>query len=203
MYQLKKYRKLQSGFTLIEIAIVLVIIGLLLGGVLKGQEMITSAKIKRVNNDFNGISAAIYAYLDRYNAMPGDDINANTRWGSDAGDGSGIVDNNWDGQTATEEATEMWDHLRQASLISGSGVTLPGNPFGGLIGVMNSNFGIAGGVVCMNAVPGDIAELIDLQFDDGVSDTGTMRANSAATVNAAGTAPPWVAANTYTICNKL
>ena len=43
----------QSGFTLVEIAIVLVIIGLLLGGVLKGQELITQAKIKNVANDLN------------------------------------------------------------------------------------------------------------------------------------------------------
>ena len=48
-------RKQQSGFTLVEIAIVLVIIGLLLGGILKGQEMITQAKIKNIINDFNGI----------------------------------------------------------------------------------------------------------------------------------------------------
>ena len=72
----------QSGFTLIEIAIVLVIIGLLLGGVLKGQEMINNGKIKRAINDVNGISAAYYSYLDRYAAFPGDDANAATRWSS-------------------------------------------------------------------------------------------------------------------------
>ena len=70
----------QSGFTLVEIAIVLVIIGLLLGGILKGQEMITQAKIKNVINDFNGITAAVNSYRDRYRAMPGDDLNAGTRW---------------------------------------------------------------------------------------------------------------------------
>ena len=72
--------KKQSGFTLIELAIVLVIIGLLLGGVLKGQELITQAKIKNVINDFNGMSAAIYSYKDRYNFFPGDDGRAATRW---------------------------------------------------------------------------------------------------------------------------
>ena len=70
----------QKGFTLVEIAIVLVIIGLLLGGILKGQEMITQAKIKNVVNDFNGITAAINSYQDRYKALPGDDLNAATRW---------------------------------------------------------------------------------------------------------------------------
>jgi prepilin-type N-terminal cleavage/methylation domain-containing protein len=70
----------QQGFTLVEIAIVLVIIGLLLGGILKGQEMITQAKIKNVVSDFSGISAAYYGYQDRYRAIPGDDQQAATRW---------------------------------------------------------------------------------------------------------------------------
>ena len=73
-------RTRQKGFTLVEIAIVLVIIGLLLGGILKGQEMITQAKIKNVIADFSGISAAYHGYQDRYRAIPGDDPNAATRW---------------------------------------------------------------------------------------------------------------------------
>src|SRR6266446_1037171 len=62
----------QQGFTLVEIAIVLVIIGLLLGGILKGQEMITQAKIKNVIADFSGVSAAYHGYQDRYRAIPVD-----------------------------------------------------------------------------------------------------------------------------------
>src|SRR3989449_10192134 len=87
----------QQGFTLVEIAIVLVIIGLLLGGILKGQEMITQAKIKNVIADFSGVSVAYHGYQDRYRAIPGDDPNAATRWASMtnpapvAGDGNGIV----------------------------------------------------------------------------------------------------------------
>ena len=63
-------KRMQAGFTLVEIAIVLVIIGLLLGGILKGQEMITQARIKNVVNDFNGITAAYFAYQDRYRSRP-------------------------------------------------------------------------------------------------------------------------------------
>src|SRR5665647_40387 len=77
----------QTGFTLVEIAIVLVIIGLLLGGILKGQEMITQAKIKNVINDMNGITAALNSYQDRYRALPGDDKGAGGtggRWASDS-----------------------------------------------------------------------------------------------------------------------
>jgi prepilin-type N-terminal cleavage/methylation domain-containing protein len=69
MNQLKKQ---QSGFTLVEIAIVLVIIGLLLGGVLKGQELINSAKVKNMIGDFRTVSSLIYAYQDRFKAFPGD-----------------------------------------------------------------------------------------------------------------------------------
>src|SRR5258706_14251471 len=83
----------ESGFTLVEIAIVLVIIGLLLGGVLKGQEMITQAKIKNVINDFNGVTAAVNSYQDRYRALPGDDLSAAGRWaGAQAGSGNGQFD---------------------------------------------------------------------------------------------------------------
>src|SRR5256885_8774628 len=75
--------KRMQGFTLVEIAIVLVIIGLLLGGILKGQEMITQAKIKNSIADFSGISAAYHGYQDRYRAIPGDDPNAAGRWAGD------------------------------------------------------------------------------------------------------------------------
>src|SRR5438309_1905103 len=87
--------KRQQGFTLVEIAIVLVIIGLLLGGILKGQEMITQAKIKNVIADFSGVSAAYHGYQDRYRAIPGDDPNAASRWAvapaAQPGDGNGII----------------------------------------------------------------------------------------------------------------
>ena len=56
----------QSGFTLIEIAIVLVIIGLLLGGVLKAQELITSAKVRNIISQQDGIKAAYYGFQDRF-----------------------------------------------------------------------------------------------------------------------------------------
>ncbi len=87
-------RSTEAGFTLVEIAIVLVIIGLLLGGILKGQEMITQAKIKNIINDFNGVTVAVTSYQDRYRAIPGDDQNATTRWTTQApgkGNGDGVI----------------------------------------------------------------------------------------------------------------
>ena len=67
-----KFMRSQKGFTLIEIAIVLVIIGLLLGGILKGQELITSARVRNLISQQDGIKAAFYGFQDRYRALPGD-----------------------------------------------------------------------------------------------------------------------------------
>src|SRR5262245_43449492 len=107
----------QAGFTLVEIAIVLVIIGLLLGGILKGQEMITQAKIKNVIADVSGVSAAMYGYQDRYRALPGDDKaagGATGRWGTAAtsGNGDGVVNGKW--TATTGEAINFWDQIGRA-----------------------------------------------------------------------------------------
>ncbi len=82
----------QSGFTLVEIAIVLVIIGLLLGGVLKGQELINSAKVKNFATDFRNIPLFIYGYQDKYKGLPGDDKDAVTHVGATTIDGNGNGD---------------------------------------------------------------------------------------------------------------
>ncbi len=64
--------KKQQGFTLIEIAIVLVIIGLLLGGILKGQELINSARVRNLASQLDGVKVAYLAFQDRYRVLPGD-----------------------------------------------------------------------------------------------------------------------------------
>jgi prepilin-type N-terminal cleavage/methylation domain-containing protein len=123
-----------KGFTLVEIAIVLVIIGLLLGGILKGQEMITQAKIKNVIADMSGVSAAMYGYQDRYRALPGDDKNAPTRWtgstapsGTATSKGNGVIDGKW--TEAGTEAVVFWEHLRRAGFVSGSGAETRSTPY--------------------------------------------------------------------------
>jgi prepilin-type N-terminal cleavage/methylation domain-containing protein len=67
----------QKGFTLVELSIVLVIIGLIIGGVLKGQELIANAQIKNVASQMQGYQAAFQAFKDKYNALPGDVVGAN------------------------------------------------------------------------------------------------------------------------------
>src|SRR5690349_19781918 len=69
----------ERGFTLIEMSIVLVIIGLIIGGILKGQEIITQARVKSVVNVVNATRSAANTYYDRYRALPGDDQNATAR----------------------------------------------------------------------------------------------------------------------------
>ncbi len=165
----------ETGFTLVEIAIVLVIIGLLLGGILKGQEMITQAKIKNAINDFNGINVAVTSYQDRYRALPGDDLNATTRWTVQApgkGNGDGVMlgkykDNDTGGTGGApadlKESNLFWQHLRIAGFVpglttgTGSG-TPPPNAAGGLIGVENAAVGVSGLgftslIVCSSNLP--------------------------------------------------
>jgi prepilin-type N-terminal cleavage/methylation domain-containing protein len=190
-------RNKQTGFTLVEIAIVLVIIGLLLGGVLKGQELINSARIKNLANDINGLSAAVYAYQDRYRALPGDDAGAKTRWAAlptlPATAGNGGIDgpfNAASGDTVTTETILFWRELRLAGLVSGdpeSGAQ-PLNAVGGVLGVQSGagspaanaagafTQGLGGLVACHTNVLGKVAEALDSQLDDGKPATGAVRA---------------------------
>lgn len=210
----------QSGFTLVEIAIVLVIIGLLLGGVLKGQELITQAKIKNIANDLNGMSAAVYGYQDRYKAFPGDDINADSRWTNPAatkGDGNaqvGALSNAAiiNCSTSTDENCQFWHHLRLAGFIGGDTTVGPGklspqNAVGGILQVQQGALGLSGLVFCTTNLPGKIANAIDAQFDDGKPDTGTVRGQSDATklstAMAAGSAYVDDGATVYVVCKSL
>jgi len=179
----------QKGFTLVEIAIVLVIIGLLLGGVLKGQELITQAKIKNVANDFNGMSAAVYGYQDRYKKFPGDDDKATTRWstatGLTNGSGDGVIGvlagtpsfPGYESQTEADESRLFWRHLRLAGFIGGDNANgqQPQNAVGGLVGVQHGGLGLTGLIICSSNLPGKIANAIDAQFDDGDATKGSVR----------------------------
>lgn len=176
----------QPGFTLVEIAIVLIIIGLLLGGVLKGQELITSARIRNAANDFSGIAAAVYAYQDRYASLPGDDSGAAMRWGANVpnGDRSGTLGGEFCADPAgAVESVYFWRHLRLSGLVAGDPASgaQPQNALGGLIGVQTgagAATATGGLVLCSTNLNGKIAEALDLQIDDGRPGTGALRAYS-------------------------
>jgi len=180
----------RKGFTLVEIAIVLVIVGLLLGGVLKGQEMITNAKLKRINSDRAGIAAAMFTYQDRYRQLPGDDSNADNRftiYASGApvnGDGSGSIEGAWNIASTgditlalTAESNLFFAHLRAAGLIRGGGVddTKPTNAYGGQMGIQDGALNLSGHVIIFGAIEGPIARIIEARHDDGFGDNGRVQ----------------------------
>jgi prepilin-type N-terminal cleavage/methylation domain-containing protein len=195
----------ERGFTLVELAIVLVIIGLILAGIIKGQELITNAKIKRTYNMQKEIAAAIYTYFDRYQFYPGDDkqaaakftnpatTNGNGNGAIDTGAGPGIVNtaaNFLCTVTATEQC-DLWAELRQSGILTGSGFINPTHPYGGAIAVSYWTYPVVGGGSVAQAanwihfsnLPFDACQIIDQQFDDGQlagaastgAGTGTIR----------------------------
>jgi prepilin-type N-terminal cleavage/methylation domain-containing protein len=192
----------QSGFTLIEIAIVLVIIGLLLGGVLKGQELINSAKVKNLGTDFRNIPVYIYGYQDKFRALPGDDANPVLHLGINATSatvgtpGNGVIEGNWNDtpSTSKSEAVLFWQHVRLANLATGAtDLTdpsyMPTNNAGGNIGIQsgtsdptltpikNAVGAISGSyVICSSGILGKFVKQLDLQMDDGNTAGGSMMA---------------------------
>lgn len=188
----------QSGFTLVEIAIVLVIIGLLLGGVLKGQELINSAKAKSYAQDFRTIQAALYGFQDRFKGIPGDLAGADTKISgatlattpASSPVGNGNIGGLWDSATVTDESCLAWQHMRFAGFLAGSTTVncTTGNAYvqvnadGGRIGISSTMQmtaplpGMTGSYnICSTGVLGKIAKQLDTQLDDGNTATGSFR----------------------------
>jgi prepilin-type N-terminal cleavage/methylation domain-containing protein len=203
----------QAGFTLIEIAIVLVIIGLLLGGVLKGQELITSARVRNLISQQDGVKAAYFGFLDRFRALPGDYGLASTNIANVAaganGNGNGQIQSVLGGGTIDEHIA-VWDHLSKAGFINGSytyaalpetPASVPSNPYVRYIEVINDNvYGAGGGAVrhnikTGNQIPSDILAEIDRKIDDG-NPVGGVFQFSTYNGGAGGTAPTGGAAGT-------
>lgn len=202
-------KKNQSGFTLIEIAIVMVIIGLLLGGVLKGQAMINSAKVRSLNNNIDGVTAAWFAFQDRYRTFPGDMTLAAAQAQISntitvGGNGNGVV-------AAGAEGGALWAHLAAAGFISGSYAgTATGQVYSCPTTVCPDNrfglgFVIASAAVTFPApashhlytgsnIPVGIVAEVDRKIDDGIPTTGTVRGG-----NNNGAAAACIAGATYDI----
>ena len=216
---MRKIKK-QSGFTLVEIAIVLVIIGLLLAGVLKGQELIESSRIKSMAKDLNSFSAMMTSYQDRYRGVPGDDLTLTTHtergWGSSAfaaGDNGSLIGAATALTTAatilapTGENLTAIQALRYAGFLEGNGAltTPPANAAGGAVGFTNTVMAFGSvNVVCLSGLNGKQAGALDRLLDDGVNSTGNVRAVVTTVAATVPTAASYVEATTdFILCKKL
>lgn len=182
-------RKTQRGFTLIEIAVVLVIIGLLLGGVLRGQELINSARTKNLVQEIRSVATMVYTYQDRFRRLPGDDPDAESHVGGNKAAGSkvgdGKIDGDWDSKGPTDESVLFWQHVRLANLATGPttvtadtvDAVVPVNAVGGRLGVTSSGPTDLKGsfVVCSGGLTGRFARQVDTTLDDGNGATGSTR----------------------------
>ena len=187
-----------KGFTLIEIAVVLVVIGLLLGGILKGQELINNTKVKGFATDFLNVPILLHAYEDKFRALPGDDarVASHLPGATVASTPAGMLGNNiingaWDTTVNTDETCLFWQHVRLAGLATGTTIVdcaansdhWPKNANGGQIGIQ-SNTGFTTMtttftgtyIVCSKNVLGKFVLQIDTLLDDGDPATGSMRA---------------------------
>jgi prepilin-type N-terminal cleavage/methylation domain-containing protein len=186
-------KRQQSGFTLIEIAIVLVIIGLLLGGVLKGQELITAARVRNLISNQDGVKAAYFGFLDRYRALPGDYTAAIANVPGCAA----CINGNGNGQIrmiaagdAVDEPNNVWEHLTRAGFMTGSYVyaggaatagSTPTNPYGSFIQlIFDAVYQDAAPTARHNLktganIPSDIVAEVDRKIDDGLATGGQLR----------------------------
>jgi prepilin-type N-terminal cleavage/methylation domain-containing protein len=184
-----------SGFTMIEIVIVLVVIGLLLGAALKGQELITGARVRSLVQRQDEIKTAYYGFVDRYRARPGDYAQASaTISGISAGPcGTPAADGNGNGneqiETTGAEKTLVWEHLAKSGFLTGSytcalavsPATSPHNTYGEPLelvhdaqhaGLAQSRHNLKTGA----KVPSNVLGEMDRKIDDGDATRGTFRA---------------------------
>lgn len=185
-------QKQSAGFTLVEIAIVLVIIGLLLGGILKGQELITNAKVRNLADQQNAVKAAFYAFQDRFRALPGDYRDAATNIPNVArsGDGDAQIEEN------LFENVFVWYHLTNAGFIScsqcagdpgaspaPSQANSPINAFNGVMTIVfDAVYAVPSGTPSQannlksgKQIPSNIIAEVDRKIDDGIPTTGAFR----------------------------
>lgn len=126
---------MKNGFSLVELSIVLVILGLLVGGILAGQSLIRAAELRAVSTEYQRYVTAVHSFRDKYFQLPGDMNNATRVWGDDNtncpdaaitngspgtcnGDGNGTF---WYGSAGgTSELFQFWKQLALAGLIEGT-----------------------------------------------------------------------------------
>ena len=187
------------GFTIVEIAIVLVVFGLLLGGILKGQELINAAKIQAIAARQSEFQKAALLFIDHYGAMPGDLRNASTYIsGATDGSGDGIVTEN-EGPMALQHLTASGflrcgncTETSTASSMRPSTDNSPINRYGGIMSLWHDTQHYAFVSIAIirpvrplvlqthtgPRIPSDIMKELDRKLDDGVPNRGFVRFNA-------------------------
>lgn len=131
MEMLRTYKAFHYAFSLVELSIVLVILGLLTGGILTGQSLIRASELRAVTTEYQRYATAVQAFRDKYFALPGDMPNATRFWGvqhatlatcqTTASTTALTCDGNGDGNIGyTYEIFRAWQHLANACLIEGT-----------------------------------------------------------------------------------
>lgn len=172
----------KKAFTLVELSIVLVIIGLLIGGVLKGQSMIENARIKKIASDMDALVAASYGYQDKFNALPGDDLQAVARGATAAGNGNGLF--------VAGEGAGFYSNLIRQGFVSGTvsgveAIAAKPTPYGSFYRVRTGalrDATILGNRIETAAavIPDDVARALDVKYDDGLANTGDFQTTAGA-----------------------
>jgi prepilin-type N-terminal cleavage/methylation domain-containing protein len=180
--------KRQQGFTLVEIAIVLVIIGLLLGGILRGQELINNARVRNTIDQVNGVKAAYFGFQDRFRLIPGD---LNAAGVAVVGNGALAATGAVDGTVAAGDSATVFQNLTVSGFLACGTCTVagastaansPANPYNGFMRISNTadyQVGAGAGPVRMHVatgtgVPSNVLAEIDRKVDDGVSNNGSF-----------------------------
>lgn len=136
--------KNRKGFTLLELAIVLVVIGLLIGLIIRGVVLTRGARVKRVASDLRAIQTAVMIYYERNNAYPGDT------------DSDGLIDDN----------TAAWNALSSQNI-----AYQKPNPFGGTYTLGNDG---TNNTITFTVDNSTTAQEIDNIIDDGNTATGAL-----------------------------
>ncbi|MDX9689093.1 MAG: prepilin-type N-terminal cleavage/methylation domain-containing protein [Proteobacteria bacterium] len=217
-------KETERGFTLVELSIVLVIIGLIIGGVLTGRQIILNARITNAVNGIQAYQAQFQTYQQNNGSIPGDDPSALTRFPSLA-DYSDVTNGNNNGRVGTAtsfdttdttgeaaESRSVWAHLRAAGLVTnqvtnGTTAVQPTNPFGGVYGFQNGAFGgiFTTTTLCLSKVTAGAAQAIDSRLDDGVSNAGSIQASEYTAAGSTSETPitSYSDDKTYNLCVRM
>lgn len=195
-----------AGFTLVEIAIVLLILGFLVALVVQGQELIHNARVRSLISQQSAVSTAVLGFQDRFRALPGDYAEASTNIPCTPTCPNGNGNSRIEDVGTPREFILVWTHLSAAGFLNAgfsatSGTVTPGpddsptNAFGAYVQVIfDSSWGYSGNtarrhnIKTGNQVPVEILAEVDAKIDDGLPASGRFQFSA---YSGAGAAPDW------------